>query len=275
MTVRFRKYYLGLATGFCLLMAAPHQAVADAGKDAQNPLGNLISVPVELDIKTNIGPFDRDQYQLTFKPVVPFDLGGGWTFITRTIIPTFIEKPIVTTPNSDDSGLGDINPSLFFVAPPMGKWTIGAGPQFILPTASKSSLGSEKWTAGPAVVVVYTPENIVTGALFGQVWSFADASGGSSRVDTDLMTIQPFFNYNFKDHPGLFVFTNPVISANWNASSGNKWTVPLGGGVGKTFMIGSQHMQFKAAAFYNVVRPSGGPDWQIQTSLNFLFPEKK
>ena len=29
-------------------------------------------------------------------------------------------------------------------------------------------------------------------------------------------------------------------SVNWNASSGNKWTIPLGGGVGKLFKIGNQ-----------------------------------
>jgi hypothetical protein len=66
-----------------------------------------------------------------------------------------------------------------------------------------------------------------------------------------------------------------VITANWEASSGNKWNVPLGGGFGKTFKIGQQHLQAKVGAFANVVRPDGGASWQLQFNLNFLFPQKK
>jgi hypothetical protein len=193
--------------------------------------------------------------------------------VTRTIILTFVPQPITTTPNTDVYGLGDINPSFFFVAPPKGILTWGVGPQFILPTATKTATGADKWSAGPTAVVVLTPGNIVTGVLINQAWSFADASGGSSRPDVSQMGIQPFFNYNFKNHPGWFAYTNPVITANWKASSGNRWNIPLGGGFGKTFKIGKQHMQAKVGAFYNVVKPSGGADWQAQFNLNLLFPK--
>ena len=61
---------------------------------------------------------------------------------------------------------------------------------------------------------------------------------------------------------------------NWKAS-GNKWTVPLGGGLGKSFKIGGQHMQAKLGAFANVVKASSREDWQAQFTLSFLFPQKK
>jgi len=252
----------------------PHgETHGDVGKSAQNPIANMISVPIEADFNFGLGPFDRDQTLLTFKPVYPFKLGGGWSLVTRTIIPTFIPQPITTTPGKDVYGLGDINPQFYFVAPPKGNLTWGVGPQLTLPTATKTATGADKWQAGPLAVVVLTPGNIVTGALVSQSWSFADASGGSKRPDVSEMVIQPFFNYNFKSHPGWFAYTNPVITANWEASSSNRWNIPVGGGLGKTFAIGGQHVQAKAGAFANVVRPDGGASWQAQFSLTFLFPQ--
>jgi hypothetical protein len=273
MRIRTAQWVLIYSIGFCSLLVVPRHAAADAGKDAQNPLASLISVPIENDYNYGLGSFDRTQPLLIFKPVIPFDLGGGWNLVTRTIVPTFVPQPITTTPNKSVYGLGDINPSFFFVAPPISNLTFGAGPQFIMPTATKTATGEGKWSAGPTAVVVWTPGNIVTGALINHVWSFADTSGGSRNPDVSRLGVQPFINYNFKKHPGWFFYSNPVITANWKASSGNQWTVPLGGGLGKTFKVGEQALQAKVGAFYNVIRPSSGADWQVQFNLNFLFPK--
>jgi hypothetical protein len=37
---------------------------------------------------------------------------------------------------------------------------------------------------------------------------------------------------------GWYLSSVPIITANWEASSGNTWTVPMGGGVGKLFRLG-------------------------------------
>ncbi len=55
---KFVPCFMALMTGLCLLMAAPRQVAADAGKDAQNPLASLISVPIENDYNFGLGPFD-------------------------------------------------------------------------------------------------------------------------------------------------------------------------------------------------------------------------
>jgi hypothetical protein len=47
------------------------------------------------------------------------------------------------------------------------------------------------------------------------------------------MLFQPFANYNFPDHPGRYLTFSPIITADWQADSGNRWTVPLGGGIGQ------------------------------------------
>ena len=45
--------------------------------------------------------------------------------------------------------------------------------------------------------------------------------------------IQPFVNYNMAD--GWYLVSAPIITANWEADSDDRWTVPLGGGFGKIF----------------------------------------
>jgi len=78
-------------------------------------------------------------------------------------------------------------------------------------------------------------------------------------------------NYNLPD--GWDLVTSPVISANWEASSDDTWTIPVGGGFGKIFKIGKQPMNAQIQAFYNVEKPEYGADWQLRLQLQFLFPK--
>ena len=50
------------------------------------------------------------------------------------------------------------------------------------------------------------------------------------------MLNQYFIRYQIKK--GWYVTSSPIITANWQASSGNVWTVPLGGGVGRVMKLG-------------------------------------
>jgi len=76
------------------------------------------------------------------------------------------------------------------------------------------------------VVALSMPGNWVYGVLAQNVWSFA---GDSNAADVNKFLFQYFLNYNLGD--GWYLTSTPVITANWEATSGNEWTVPLGGGV--------------------------------------------
>jgi hypothetical protein len=106
----------------------------------------------------------------------------------------------------------------------------------------------------------------VIGALVSQTWSFW---GGPQAVNQ--MLIQPFVNYNFQG--GWYLTTSPVVAANWEARPEDRWTVPVGGGFGRVFKIGHQPVNMQLAAYYNIARPSGGPDWQIRAQVQLLFPK--
>jgi len=85
------------------------------------------------------------------------------------------------------------------------------------------------------------------------------------------MLIEPFVNYNLPG--GWYLITDLISTVNWNASSGNKWTIPLGGGFGKLFKIGNQPINSRIEAYYNIEKPDGGPDWQTVFTFQFLFPK--
>ena len=73
---------------------------------------------------------------------------------------------------------------------------------------------------------------------------------------------------------GWYATTSPDITANWKATSSNRWTVPFGGGFGRIFKIGDQALNEQVQAFYNVVSPDNvGGKWTIRLQLQLLFPK--
>ena len=88
------------------------------------------------------------------------------------------------------------------------------------------------------------------------------------------MLLQPFINYNFPDHPGRYLTFSPIVTANWEASGDNTWTVPVGLGIGQIIKLGGKlPLNLQASAYYNVVTPDYGPDWQLRLQAAILLPK--
>ena len=83
--------------------------------------------------------------------------------------------------------------------------------------------------------------------------------------------IQPFVNYNFAG--GLYLTSAPILTVDWKADSGQRWTVPLGGGIGKIFHLGKLPVNTQLSAYYNVVHPDNGANWQLRAQVQFMFPK--
>ncbi len=235
-------------------------------KAAQNPVAKLISVPFQNNFNFGVGPNDATQYILNVQPVIPISLSEDWNLITRTIIP-IINQPSPAPGVPSVFGLGDLNPTFFFSPAKSGKLIWGVGPTFTLPTATDSMLGNGKWCAGPAVVALTMQGHWVVGALANQQWSFA--GWGDKSVSAFL--VQPFVNYNLPH--GWYLVSAPIMTADWEANSGDKWTVPLGGGIGKIQRFGKLPLNIQLQAFYNVEKPDNAADWQLRFQVQFLFPK--
>ncbi len=270
------SYTLAEETGSAAYVRADGDGIIEPGenpqeemaKAVQNPIASLISLPLQNNTNFNLGPQEKTQNVLNIQPVWPFSIGENWNLITRTIMPVISQPEIL--PGTDRTfGLGDITFTSFFSPKDSGKLIWGVGPVLVLPTATDDVLGTDKWSAGASVVALTMPGRWVIGSLINNVWSFA----GSGDADVNFFTWQYFINYNLPN--GWYLTSAPIITANWEASSGNKWTIPFGGGVGKIFRIGKQPVNASVQAYYNVEKPDFGADWQLRCMLQFMFPKKK
>ena len=242
------------------------QSTEELAKAAQNPIANMISLPLQNNTNLNIGPNDSSQNILNVQPVYPFSLNDDWNVITRTIVP-ISSSPDILTGEGRVNGIGDTSFSAFF-SPKVSDITWGVGPVFLLPTASEDALGSDKWAGGISAIALAMPGKWVVGGLVSNLWSF----GGGGDADINLFTLQPFINYNFEG--GWYVTTAPIITANWEADDDHRWTVPLGGGFGKIFKIGNQPINAQLSLYNNIVTPDDyGSEWQVRTQIQFLFPK--
>ena len=254
------------------LVASVSQSTARAdtvglAEEAQNPIANLISVPFQNNTNFNVGRLGNDQNVLNIQPVIPFELNQNWNLITRWIMPVVYQPPFFEG-DSTDFGLGDLNPSFFFATTAGRGITWGVGPALLLPTATDKRLGAEKWGAGPSGVIVVTQGKWVYGALANNIWSFA---GNSDRADVNQFLLQYFINYNMAN--GWYLVSAPILTADWTRDSGDQWTLPIGGGVGRVFNIGAQPVNMTLQAYDNVVKVDGGADWQLRFQLQLLFPQ--
>ncbi|QDS97569.1 hypothetical protein [Adhaeretor mobilis] len=247
--------------------AVSHCSAEDsAGKQSQNPIADLVTLPIQNNWNFGNGPDDRTQFVSLVQPVIPLKLSDHWNLITRPIMP-FVNSPIGTSDVSH--GLGDMQWQNFFVPIPEepSSWTYGAGPSFILPTASDETLGLQRWGAGVSGVAVYSKGPVVGGALINQNY----VEDGVSKP----FLLQPFFNYNFEE--GLlnkcFISASGEFQADWEKSEEDRWLNVFGVGPGRIMSLMGQPMTMSTRFAPYLTAPEGGPKWQFRFQVNLLFPK--
>jgi hypothetical protein len=239
----------------------------ELAKKLANPVAALISVPIDFDTYSDIGPTDQgERWTLVAKPVVPITLNPDWNLLSRTIVPYIDQKDIVTGAGSQ-SGLGDIQESLFLSpAQPKKGFIWGAGPIFLFPTATDDLLGSEKWGIGPTGVVLKQEGSWTYGMLANHVWSYA---GGDDRSDVSSTFLQPFVTYTTKTATSFTLQTESTY--NWK---NEEWSVPVNAIVAQVFKIGPQLIQLKAGVRYWADSAPTDPEgWGFKLGLVLLFPK--
>ena len=129
--------------------------------------------------------------------------------------------------------------------------------------------GTKKWGAGPAGVALTMQGPWVVGALAQNLWSFA---GDSDRADVNQMLVQYFINYNLPH--GWYLTSAPIITANWEADSDDRWTIPFGAGVGRLIFLDKLPLNMQVGGYYNVKKPDNiGPRWTLRCQIQTLLPK--
>jgi hypothetical protein len=240
----------------------------ELAKKLANPVAPLISVRIDYNYDSDIGPTDSgDRWSITTKTVIPFSLNENWNLISRTII-SYVEQEDIRPGLGKQSGLSNMQESLFFSPKePINGFILAIGPVLTFPTASDDLLGSEKWTAGPTGLVLKRQGKWTYGMLAQHVWDYA---GSSDRAYVSSSLLQPFVSFTTKTATTFTLQTEAVYK--WNTE---KWSVPINAAISQVLKIGPQLIQLKLGARYWADSPESGPEgWGIKAGLVFLFPKK-
>lgn len=240
----------------------------EVAKKLANPIAAMISVPFQFNYDSDIGKDDTgSKFFVNVQPVVPISLNDDWNLISRTIMPIIWQDDIYAGSGSQ-SGIGSITESLWFSpkAPTDNGWIWGAGPVFLLPTATNDLLGGDQWGAGPTAIALKQDGHLTYGALFNHVWSFADDK--NAKISNTFM--QPFFAYVTDD-----AITYSLISEttyNWETED---WAVPINLLVSKVMKVGDQTISLQGGVRYWAVSDADStPEgWGVRVMLAFIFPK--
>jgi hypothetical protein len=237
---------------------------AELAKKLANPIASLISAPFQNNTYYGIGPYKGTQNVMFFQPVVPIKLNEHLNLITRYIFPIITQYNVVGQ-NSSQSGLGDATISAF-LSPSKTKngLTWGAGPAFLVPTATDKYLGTGKFGVGPTAVILKQENGFTYGALANQIWSVA---GAADRSPVSQLFVQPFFTYNWKSGAGIGLVG--TLTEDWeNKTFASTITMPFTG----ITKFGKQIVQLAVGPQLPVSGPAKGTfGWRAQLTL--IFPK--
>ena len=240
-----RKFAI-VASACSLLLGWSHGAVAqddsaaraaEIARKLQDPLANIKAFLTDNDFLFNTGTEDDTSFTSMLQGLYAMSFDDrGFNLVNRAILPVqslapgAIRPPINGEPDLDTSRVNGISDLVgqFMLSPKTDdKWKWGAGPQVSLATHSDDTLQGAGWGAGlSGVLVGDLTENISSAWVLAHMWGEDDFS---------TTTFQPFIYYNFPNAPGWDLGYNGTISYNHNAPKSERWSVPIGASVGRTW----------------------------------------
>ncbi|AMJ55305.1 MULTISPECIES: hypothetical protein [Stenotrophomonas] len=253
-----------LMPALALAQAPTTHSADDLAQKLADPGAALVSVPFQYNYLGDVGNGQHNQ-QLKIQPVIPF-VGEHGKFLLRPILPyQWNEFP------QHQQGLGDLFVQGYYIPTKPGEHSpteLGFGFAAMFDTANHDSLGTGKYSLGPAFVLVHKRGKWTMGALLNHVWSIG---GHDAREDVSNTAMQPFFSRSLRD--GWSFTLSSESSYNWEANSSDRWTVPLGGSVSKVLRIGKRPVSVGGGYYYNVERPTLASRWTARLTITLVFPE--
>ena len=236
------------------------------GKEAiQGNVMGIIQFPKRLNDNWNL--INRIIYNVASAPIDVDDIGtfdpstppGGGLQPPSGMIPAPIDLFEGRTTDWGDTYYNGLFSPSKGIKMGDGNFLWGAGFDLGFPTASEDILGTGKYLAGPSALGVYMGPKWKFGALVQHFW---DVGGDDDRDDVNLTNLQYFIFYSLSET--VSIGAAPVVLANWEQSdSDNKFTVPIGIGINRTFQLGKVPVRIGVEAFYSAIQPADviGSKW--------------
>jgi hypothetical protein len=244
--------------------AQQSSSLENLAKLRANPLSGIRQVTVSEQPNVGLPKNGSVQNLAQLTATWPIPLGPDWNVVTYSIVSG------ISQPDADGGrvgGLGDTMLTAAVTPSETGALIWGVGPVLQIPTATDPALGRNRWGVGPAVALFVQPGAWTAGALVENVWS--SPKSGAGKIDAFSI----LYDVTWNGPQGWFVESNTTITSDWTADPGQRWTVPVGGGFGKVFTVGTRSLSASIELFYNAVRPSDGAQWSPSFSLQLLFPD--
>lgn len=236
-------------------------------KKLANPIANMISVPLQYQFSRGVGATQGGSEQtLLFQPVMPFNLGGGDTFIVRPIVAGVSEVNVQGATGQPYSGYGIANVTIesFYAPNTNSSWIWGVGPYAQSPSGNSGKFGSQQTGLGVTGVVLNRAGPWTYGLLGYQSW----AAGGNAAFGTqNNLYGQPFLAYTNKE--ALTITANMEALYNYDT---RRTSNPLYVGASKLVVIGGVPFSFGAGPMYYVSNTPGGPSgWGARATATVVI----
>ncbi|WP_310632277.1 hypothetical protein [Paraburkholderia sp.] len=252
--------------GALVSIQAVAQSQANSAADNANKSNNPLNLAASFNVQNMFAPSLYGSSAVTNDLLLRGTLPLGPNGLVPVPQILRLTAPISTRPDPTggyNTGLGDLNLfDIFLVS--QGATQIGIGPLVTAPTATDPSLGTGKWQAGLAAVVVNASRARLLGALVQWQHSFA---GQSSRPTVQSLTAQPFGIFNLPD--GWYIRSTGIWTFDLQHGA---YYIPVGLGGGKAWKAGGTIYNVFVEPQYSVAHSGAGvPKWQIFAGLNMTF----
>ena len=288
----------------CVLLGLPALAFAqpdqdaksldDIARDLSNPVSAISYIANDFEYRTYQGDLpgagDQSSEVYLFRPSVGIPLRNGKNILLRAALPIHLSQPkyvadheyydhlirqradIMPRNGEFETGhsfQGDYYYDLAYGGVSDNGWITMYGIAGVLGTSKDGSAARNQNLLGPEFAFGKETDWGVIGAWLNHM---VDVSGsGWVEVDTQLTNAKIFFAYGLGN--GWQIFSNPVITYDWEAVSGNKLLLPVSVGVSKLTRIGKMPLNLAMDIQNYVVSPDAyGPEWLLRFSVTPVFP---
>jgi hypothetical protein len=263
--------------------------------EMSNPLAAFTSFGYQLDYRTYQGDLAGAEDQTSnahyFSAVIPFKQKDGKGWVLRVSLPYVDDQPIYRTTigytefglpewklrqtDPTVNGVGywepthghtdDMTTDLVYGGVDENGFILQYGLAGQWPTSSDTSNARQQLILGPEINVGKMADWGTYGALISHVMDVAEKRDKGSP-DTTITSIDAYFSYALGN--GWQLYSSPKITYDWEADSGNKLAIPVGGGVAKTMRMGQMPIRISGEIQKFVVSTDRfSSDWFFKFSI--------